>query len=296
VIRPSGSAIDLDRASAAAQRVAHAAGTEIRMLDDIDDFVQASRLLDEIWGPSTTTQQMPVEHLRALRHAGNYAAGAFVGEEMVAASVGFFGHPDVRRLHSHITGVSDRARGRGTGYAMKLHQRVWALDLAVRTITWTFDPLVRRNAHFNLAKLGAVPAAYYVDFYGYVDDQINLGQGSDRLLAVWDLESASVRAALGEGDPFEAPGVRPLDGSVGLRAVAATEDGPIVAPRRLRESATAVVVETPRDIEGLRHSAPETAFAWRLAVREVLGELLDAGARFIGLSATGSYHFERNPL
>ncbi|STS10865.1 Uncharacterized conserved protein [Gordonia bronchialis] len=103
------------------------------------------------------TQQPPVstDMLRALSHAGNYVAGAFIGDHLAGGSVGFFGAPVGHTLHSHITGVSKRGRGHNVGYALKMHQRTWALHRGLRTITWTFDPLVARNAYFNITKLGA---------------------------------------------------------------------------------------------------------------------------------------------
>ncbi|GAA2810166.1 hypothetical protein GCM10010522_30070 [Kribbella solani] len=272
------------------------AGVELRLLETVAEFDAASRLLDGIWKPTDGSQQMPVEHLRALTHAGNYAAGAYVGEELVATSVGYFGPPDERYLHSHITGVAEKAQGRGAGYALKLHQRAWALKAGVRTITWTFDPVVRRNAHFNLSKLGARPAEYYVDFYGEVGDLINAGQGSDRLLAAWDLGSERVRAALGE-IPDDVGGASPaLDDRSGLCAVGAAEGGPVLAAADDRRSAPYVVVETPPDIEALRRHDPHAAFAWRLALRAALADLIGSRARFVGLSPNGSYHFERNAL
>jgi predicted GNAT superfamily acetyltransferase len=43
----------------------------------------------------------------------------------------------------------------GVGTAMKLHQRAWCLDRAMTAMTGTFDPLVARNAAFNVRQLGA---------------------------------------------------------------------------------------------------------------------------------------------
>ncbi|WP_241682876.1 hypothetical protein [Actinomadura sp. J1-007] len=77
-------------------------------------------------------------------------------------------------------------------------------------ITWTFDPLVRRNAHFNLVKLGARPEEYLPSFYGAVEDSINGGDETDRVLAVWPLNDARVVAAV-EGRREAVP-----DGAVAL--------------------------------------------------------------------------------
>ena len=62
-------------------------------------------------------------------------------------------------------------------------------------MTWTFDPLVRRNAHFNLAVLGATVDEYLVDFYGPLPDAVNAGDESDRLLVVWPVGDAATAAA-----------------------------------------------------------------------------------------------------
>ena len=62
-------------------------------------------------------------------------------------------------------------------------------------MTWTFDPLVRRNAYFNTVKLAARPVEYLVDFYGEMTDEINAGQGSDRLLVEWPLLAPEVVSA-----------------------------------------------------------------------------------------------------
>src|SRR6266542_3171738 len=103
----------------------------------------------------------------------NYVAGAMRDRRMVGASVGFL-HPagGVFGLHSHITGVRAAARGRGAGFALKQHQRAWALARDLPVVTWTFDPLVRRNAFLNLVKLGAEVVEYLPDFYGPMGDGI----------------------------------------------------------------------------------------------------------------------------
>ena len=109
--------------------------------------------------------------------------------------MGFFGAPADEALHSHIAGVAGSVRGRNIGFALKLHQRAWALRRGVSAVAWTYDPLVRRNAYFNLVKLAARPAEYLPNFYGGMHDAINGGDDSDRALVHWVLDDASVVAA-----------------------------------------------------------------------------------------------------
>ncbi|HKT56385.1 MAG TPA: GNAT family N-acetyltransferase [Microbacterium sp.] len=167
---------------------------DIRALDTVASVFAASDVLSAVWGGDRTG--MPANLLRALAHAGSYAFGAYDGDRMVGASVAFFGPPADRTLHSHITGLLPEYRGGGRGRALKLHQRAWALERGVDRITWTFDPLVARNAHFNLRVLGARVTEYLVDHYGPMDDGVNRGDESDRLLVSWDLRAP--RAEPGE--------------------------------------------------------------------------------------------------
>ena len=115
--------------------------------------------------------------------------------ELLGACIGFFGPPAHAELHSHIAGVGPAGLGRAVGFALKLHQRAWCLRRDVRAIAWTYDPLIRRNGYFNLAKLGARPVEYLRNFYGTMDDAINGGTETDRLLVHWDLRSDLVADA-----------------------------------------------------------------------------------------------------
>ncbi|NRQ39679.1 GNAT family N-acetyltransferase [Nonomuraea sp. NN258] len=254
-----------DRATARDEAGAAAAksGVEVRELHTFDEFEQVFRLFDDIWHPGPNNPPVTVELMVAFSHAGGYVAGAFESGTLVGASVGFLAAGDT--LHSHVTGASI---GRGIGYALKLHQRAWCLERGISKVTWTFDPLVRRNARFNLAKLGAAPAEYLEDFYGVMTDAINEGDASDRLLALWRL-----------AEPRPAP---PPGGEV---AVGARDGRPVVTGA----SGPVLLVATPPDIETLRRRDPAAAREWRLAVRDVLGGLMGAGGRVAGFTSEGDY-------
>jgi predicted GNAT superfamily acetyltransferase len=250
-----------DLAAEAAAR----SGVVIRELREFAECERVYRLFDDIWHPEPGNAPVPMELLVAFSHAGGYVAGAFEGDALVGASAGFLAAD--RTLHSHVTGA---VLGRGVGHALKLHQRAWCLERGLERITWTFDPLVRRNAHFNLVKLGARPEAYLRSFYGVMGDAINEGDESDRLLAVWRLaEPAGGEAAV----PAWPSALEAVD----ERPVVTAASGPVV------------LVATPRDIETLRRQDPAAAREWRLAVREVLGERLAQGARVTGFTTDGKY-------
>ena len=130
---------------------------EVRTVSDLAGLAAIDRLLGEIWSAEPGGGLLGTELLRALAKSGNYVAAAYDGDTLAGACVGFFGPPPEKELHSHVAGVAPAAMGRAVGYELKQHQRAWALQRGATRISWTFDPLVARNAYFNLAKLGAVP-------------------------------------------------------------------------------------------------------------------------------------------
>ncbi|MFI9556512.1 GNAT family N-acetyltransferase [Nonomuraea endophytica] len=250
----------------------------IRELHEIADLEEVHALFGDIWHFDPGGEPISVELMRAFSHAGNYITGAYDGATLVGASVGFMAVGGV--LHSHITGA---AVGRGIGFELKMHQRRWALERGLTRISWTYDPLVRRNAHFNLAKLGARPHEYLPSFYGVMGDAINQGDESDRVLAVWDLTSPHVEAAV-RREPYPlnvAPGTAVALRNEGGRPVLGDMDAPVV------------LVAIPADVEGLRGVDPGTAKAWRHAVRDVLGGMLAEGRKVTGFHDKKYYVVEK---
>jgi predicted GNAT superfamily acetyltransferase len=261
---------DPPEATSAAVAAAAAADVVIRELHRPQELKAAQRLFEDIWRPAEgNPPPMTAELLRALAHAGSYVAGASAGTRLVGASAGFFTAPPDLGLHSHITGVAPGGQHRGVGFALKVHQRAWALARGITEVVWTFDPLVARNAWFNLAKLGARPTAYLEDFYGPMTDAVNAGVASDRLLLAWRLDDPAVAAACA-GRPLQPPPVE---------AEAALTVGPGLEPVAHQPDTPAVTVALPPELEPLD---PGQRRAWRQAVREALGGRLAAGAAVTG--------------
>ena len=273
----------LEHAARAAEAAARAAGVSVRDLTDIAELTGVVDLFATIWGRSSNPP-VTVELLRAFTKAGNYVAGAFDDDRLVGACVGFFHAPTGDALHSHIAGVSAADAGRSVGFALKLHQRAWALQRGVSEIAWTFDPLVARNAYFNLVKLAARPVEYLPNFYGPMVDAINGDEDSDRLLVRWRLRDSAVALA-GVGVVAEDE----LRAGAVLALGIGEDRGPV--PGRL-DGATSLVA-VPRDIAALRTADPGLARRWRLAVREALAGLTDRGGRIDGFDRTGWYLVRR---
>lgn len=286
---PDGLQPALELAVRSAEIAAAAAGVQVRELKALDELDAVYRLYDGIWRPDPKNPPVTTELLRALTKAGNYVAGAYDGDELVGACVGFFAPPSEGALHSHVAGVSGQARGRSVGFALKIHQRAWAMLRGVDVVAWTFDPLVRRNAYFNVVKLAARPTEYLTNFYGDMRDGINSGGDTDRLLVRWELDTPAVAAASAGRPVAVDAGLELARGSV--VALSSSPDGRPVPGSLAGES---LLVAIPPDIEGMRGTDPEGAHAWRTAVREVLGTLIAEGARVTGFDRAGWYLLTRN--
>ncbi|MGC1208671.1 MAG: hypothetical protein WA880_12010 [Ornithinimicrobium sp.] len=255
-------ALLLDRARTQAADASRRAGIDIEPLGGPRDAQAASDLLSRVWHMPPGIDVMELSTLVALAHSGNYVAIArshTPDRVVIAASVGFFGPPG-QPLHSHITGVAGSAVGRGIGRALKLHQRAWAIGRGVMEITWTFDPLVARNAFFNISTMGARAVAYYPDHYGPMIDGLNAGQGSDRMLMRWDLTA-----------------------DLPMRGANAAASSTRHTDQDVRH------INIPLDIEALRRTNPDQAIEWRTATRAAFTKLVGEGWRVTGIERPARY-------
>jgi predicted GNAT superfamily acetyltransferase len=264
-------------------------GAVIGELHELDDLRELQALLAAIW-ERADDPPINTDLLRALAHSGNYVAGARVSGRLVGGLVGWLGARAANELHmhSHILGVVADSQVAGVGFELKQDQRRWCLKRGVKTVEWTTDPLVRRNAYFNLTKLGARASEYLVNFYGAMTDGLNAGEESDRLLISWQLDSSRAKAA-GEGRAPE-PEVAGLlrDGAGAILSVGAAGE-PVTGKA---SSARVLICQVPEDIVAMRHADPTIARAWRLALRRALNDAFKAGYAVTGATRTGWYVLE----
>ena len=247
-------------------------GVDVREVGSVAEVREIEALFVSIWRTSADQPPVNSDILRALAHTGCYVAGAYEGDRLLGASAGFLGgsNGDLH-LHSHITGVAPDAQGRAVGRTLKLHQRSWCLERAIDVVTWTYDPLVRRNAWFNLQRLGADVVEFQRDFYGDMTDGLNAGDHSDRCLVRWYLQDARAR------EPLAA------EGEVALAAGDLGEPVVFAACGSTRRCAV------PADFDALRRDHPDLARVWRSAFRETFAAALDDGLRVAGMTAAGEY-------
>jgi predicted GNAT superfamily acetyltransferase len=281
----------LTAAEACADGAASDRGLRVVELSSPPDLNEAGELLRRVWRAAASEQLINTSVMRALSHSGNYVAGAYHDGRLVGVAVGFLG---MGHLHSHITGVDTGGQSSGVGFALKQHQRAWALRHGLDAINWTFDPLVSRNAYFNLQKLGASATRYLPDFYGALDDGINAGDATDRLYVRWELTMPrAVAAARGVAEVVDlatlrAAGAVTLLDRAGDEPVPVAPNGGMSGPGPVRN----LLVFVPRDIDALRMRDRALAMRWRYAVREALQGPLESGYRITGIAREGCYVLE----
>lgn len=259
----------------------------IRELIDLDEVRELAGLFAGVWRRSG---EPPItsDILKALAHSGNYVSAAFQDGRMIGGLVGWIGG-DPRRelhLHSHILGVLPGLDARGLGFALKQHQRGWCLERGIRVMEWTTDPLIRRNAYFNLTKLGAQAEQYLVNFYGQMADGLNAGEESDRLLVVWKLDSPAPSAAAVE------PDVSSLIAGGAVRGLEIGAGGEPVA--RQGSTGRILLCQVPEDIVEVRQADPTLARAWRLALRSTLTTAMEDGFAITAATRSGWYVLTRH--
>ncbi|MFI0773675.1 chorismate synthase [Streptomyces sp. NPDC021212] len=269
-------------AGALASVAAHTAGVGVRTVDDVAGIRAVADFLADVWQLPHTNPPYPSEVLHSLVHAGGAVHAAYAtgprGERLAGAAVAVFGPPADRDAYSFVAAAT--ASDRGVGFALKQAQRAWALERGARTMRWTFDPLVRRNARFNLVKLGAVGAEYLVDLYGPMNDGVNDGDESDRLTAVWDLNATGTT----DGTADEAARAHATE-------VRRAPDGGPLAVREDRR----LWCRIPEDSVELRATDPALGLRWRHAVREVFTDAYAEGLRATSMSRDGWYLLTPDP-
>ncbi len=227
---------------------------KIRPLLSIEEQSMGRAVFDHTWAMDAGTEITP-NLLQAMVHSGAYLSGAFIDDRCIGSAFAFPATTGGLHLHSHMTAVLDKYRDRGVGYLLKIDQWHWAKKNNYQEITWTFDPLVRRNAKLNLLKLGADIASYHPNFYGDMPDALNAGDESDRVLASWKVvgEEPMSRSAISE---------------------------PLVSD---------ILIAIPEDIVAIREKDLAENLKWRHKVRDQFVDALAKGGKVIGFSQNSEY-------
>jgi predicted GNAT superfamily acetyltransferase len=227
---------------------------QVRRLETLIEQNLGRQIFDETWAMDSGTEITP-NLLQAMVHSGAYLSGAFIGVKCVGAAFAFPATTKGLHLHSHMAAVLDDYRDQGIGFSLKIDQWRWAKESNYKEITWTFDPLVARNAKLNLIKLGIDISAYYPNFYGDMPDALNAGDESDRVMASWKVV-----------------GEQPVAKSV------------ITNPDK-----SDTLIKIPEDIVAIRSSDISENLKWRRKVREEFMRAFEKGGKVVGFSANNEY-------
>jgi predicted GNAT superfamily acetyltransferase len=209
---------------------------------------------DSIW-PLKEGSHLTQNLLRAMIHSGSFLSGAFIENKLIGAAFAFPATNGGLHLHSHMTAVLPEFRNKGVGYALKIDQWNWAKKNNHSHLSWTFDPLVRRNAKLNIAKLGVEIASYHTNFYGDMPDSLNAGDESDRLMVSWSTDIDVPRAKVLITNP------EPSD----------------------------ILIEIPEDIVAIRSKNQSESMKWRRQVREQFMAAFKENGKVVGFSANSEY-------
>ena len=253
---------------------------DFRHLRGLDELAACVRLQRETWGEEFT-ECVPVSILQVTQKIGGMLGGAWDDGSLVGFVYSLIGFQEGEPAHwSHMLAVHPAARGRGLGRRLKLFQRDELLERGVKRVFWTFDPMVARNAHLNINRLGASVVGFVPNMYGESTGSPLHDGPTDRFILRWELDSQRVRWAVEREVPqepseafHEAPAIRP------------PERGPIAPDPDLPET-DAVRIEIPCELsETTREALPE----WRDLVRHAFLTYLRRGY------AVQSFHRESSP-
>jgi predicted GNAT superfamily acetyltransferase len=174
----------------------------LRLIETPEEMPLVEEIQRVVW-PESETDVVPLHMLITAVHNGGLVIGAFLDEKMIGFVFGFPGFdmtPDgPRPKHcSHMMGIDPDHRDGGVGFALKRAQWQMVRRQGINHVTWTYDPLLSRNAHLNIAKLGAVCVTYSRSEYGDMRDGLNAGLPSDRFQVDWWINTQRVQSRLGK--------------------------------------------------------------------------------------------------
>ncbi len=256
----------------------------IEPLTTHDDLRTCEDIQRETWR-MPETDIVPMHMLVAIRMHGGIILGARDGDRLVGFLFGYVGmlEPGDERIHwlgspffhaSQMLGVLPEYQNQGIGYALKVRQREVALAQGIDLMTWTFDPLLSRNARFNLSRLGAVARHYLRNLYDELPG-INAGLPTDRLEVEWWLRGKRAEKSLTPAAWREA-------GAPVANPTGETKGGFRAPPDSFRlPDAAHFLVEIPGDFDALKAADMPLARGWRMHVRAALEEAFAGGCAIV---------------
>jgi len=258
----------------------------IKIIEDIAEMYPVEQLQLQVWHEDETAI-VPGHLINSAVHSGGLLIGAYLDEQLVGFVFGFIGlyqTPDGPRMkhYSSLLGVHPDHRDQGIGFALKRAQWQMVRHQGIDRITWTYDPLLGRNAWLNITRLGAVCNTYLRNFYGKMDDDLNRGLPSDRFDVDWWVNSHRVNRRLSRRRRNNLSLVHFLAGGAPIINPADMDKAGMPHPvevteYKLGDEVPILLVEIPADFQALKAADLELALAWRLHSRALFERLFTAG-------------------
>ena len=245
----------------------------VRRVETHAEYEECVRIQDETWGAGFT-ERVPGAILKVTQYLGGVTAAAFESgrnDRMLGFVFGMTGVRDGQLVHwSDMLAVRPEARDCGIGRRLKQYQRSLVVELGVKQMLWTYDPLVARNAHLNLTTLGARVTDYVPDMYGAeTGSTLHDAIGTDRFVVAWDLSGDAGKRGSGE-----------------VRKRGSGETG-------MRGRSEEIEIRIPEDIQSLIATAPSQAREWRKSTRAAFLRHLAEGYQVSGFHRTEGGGFYR---
>ena len=162
---------------------------EVQNPDDISSIVP---VIKSAWG-LTDMGQIVKDIAVAMNFHGGLVLLAKDEDKVVGMLFGFPGRFAGRSyLYSHMTGVVNENKYSGIGQKLKIRQKEWAISMGYELICWTFDPLMSLNGNLNIGKLGGIARSFIPNFYGQMEDSLNRGNYTDRVVCEWWIQTDKI--------------------------------------------------------------------------------------------------------
>jgi chorismate synthase len=252
----------------------------IRACVSAEDYAAVYAMQIATWGPDgAVLVSTPI--LKVGQRVGGLTAGAFDASGQLRGFVfGLTGPQNGRLVHwSDMLAVDATLRDQGLGRRLKAFQRAHCLSIGVHAMQWTYDPLVARNAHLNLNRLGAFPVEYVRDMYADSGSVLHVGLGTDRFVVEWPLDEGEMLPGR-----FMLDAVASVEGPIEQAALISWASGEDLRPIVQRNAVVRIAI--PTDIHDVVATDPGAATGWRNSTRAALEHCLASGYRIVGLHRT----------
>jgi len=230
---------------------------ELKRIKKMEDFKKLTGIQKSAWGFSDLDIEPHYVMTRAQKYGG-LVQGLYFNGELAGYTYALIGKWDGEYfIYSHQAAVKKEYQDKGFGFLLKKAQRDEVRKMGYHVMRWNFDPLESMNAFFNIHRLGIISVEYERDIYGIGESGLHKGLPTDRLIAIWKLDSDRVVKKMDKKDP------------------SILED----IPQENLENFThdTAYIEIPKNIRALKETRLSEANEWRVKTRHLFESAFQKG-------------------